>query len=148
MSMGLFVVVYPGSILRELDITPEGILVTPMREALAKMKEKSHQDAGMSDDVSNEVLNNNIVWRSGTLEDAVFSGLLLVFGKGDLYIYCSMHGNGVTIQDVVLNGKNVGYFEDDAVDITIRGLDSVNYTIFAVLAYNNQYFGPYPTNIK
>ena len=142
------VVIYPGSVLRELDITPQGILVSPMSEALAKMKKKSNQDAGMSDDVSNEILNDNVNWRSLTWEDGTFSGLLLVFGKGDLYIYCSQNADGVDIQEVVDKGENVGFFEDDAVDITISGLNSDDYTIFAVLAYHDQYFGPFPKKSK
>ena len=102
----------------------------------------------MSDDVTNEILNDNVSWRRGSWESGTFSGLLLVFGKGNLYIYCSQRVEGVDIQDVVEKGKSVGIFEDDAVDITISGLSSDDYTIFAVLAYHNQYFGPFPKRLK
>ena len=48
---------------------------------------------------------------------------------------------------MVLKGKNVGFFVDDAVDITIHGLGSGSYNIYAVLAYNNQYVGPFPKSV-
>lgn len=58
-----------------------------------------NQDAGMSDDTSMRLTKNNVVWRTGSIYDGSFSGLLLVFGKGDLYIYCSQQQTDVDIQE-------------------------------------------------
>ena len=145
--MTFTVVVYPASYVGELPITPQGILISPMDVVIAKVRERTNQDASMSDDTSTRLMNNNIVWRTGSVFDGTFTGLLLVFGKGDVYIYCSQHQSGIDIQDVVLKGKNVGFFVDDAVDITIHGLGSGSYIIYAVLAYNNQYVGPFPKSV-
>ena len=141
------VVVYPDSFSNQLHITAEGILVDTMKEVYAKLH--SSKDAGLVEGTSHEILNNNVVWRTGVLEDNLFEGLAIVFGKGDLYIYCSNKKTGVTIQDVVTNGKKVGYFEDDAVDIRIEGLnEEEEYAVYAVYAYNNQYFGPYLKSVQ
>lgn len=142
----LYLVVYPGSFLNELNVTPEGILLNTMDEVYAKMRE--NQDAGMSDDLMNGIVNNNLVWRTMTFEKNRIDGLLLVFGKGEVFIYCSTQKGNLEIQDVVLHGKNVGYFEDDAVDIHIDGLTENSYTVYAVFAYNDQYFGPYPKTVQ
>ena len=143
----LFVVVYPDSFSNQLHITAEGILVDTMEEVYSKLH--SSKDAGLVEGTSHEILNNNVVWRTGILEDGRFEGLAIVFGKGDLYIYCSNKKTGVTIQDVVTKGKKVGYFEDDAVDIRIEGLgEEEEYAVFAVYVYNNQYFGPYLKSVQ
>ena len=102
-----------------------------METVLAKVRERTNQDAGMSDDTSMRLTKNNVVWRTGSIYDGSFSGLLLVFGKGDLYIYCSQQQTDVDITD-------------NAVDVTVDGLGSGSYTIYAVLAYNDQYVGPFP----
>ena len=137
-------VVYPPAYVNELPITPQGILVSPMETVLAKVRERTNQDAGMSDDTSMRLTKNNVVWRTGSIYDGSFSGLLLVFGKGDLYIYCSQQQTDVDIQEVIKKGRNVGTITDNAVDVTVDGLGSGSYTIYAVLAYNNQYVGPFP----
>ena len=49
---------------------------------------------------------------------------------------------------MVSKGKKVGYFEDDRVDVTIRGPIEDSFTAYAVLECNNQYFGPYPKRMK
>lgn len=138
--------VYPDSFLKELNITPEGVLVNTMEEVNQKLKR--NQDAGMSDDATHGVVNNNLVWRTGTLENNQFVGLLLVFGKGNVFVYCVPKKTAVDIQEVVTKGKNVGFFEDDAVDIVIEGLSDQEYTVYAVFSYNDQYFGPYPKNVQ
>lgn len=102
----------------------------------------------MSDDSSHSIVNNNLVWRTGTLEGNQFTGLLLVFGKGDIFVHCVPQKTAVDIQEVVTRGKNVGFFEDDAVDITVEGLSDTEYTIYAVFNYNDQYFGPYPKTVQ
>ena len=140
-------VVYPSSYISELPITPAGILTVPMDVVYAKVEDRTHQDASMSDDTAFPLLNNNVVWRSGELSDGEFTGLLMVFGKGDLYIYCSQQTSGVDIQEVVSRGKNVGFVADDAVDISIRGLGDRKYSIYAVLAYKNQFVGPFSRTI-
>ena len=115
-----------------------------METVLAKVRERTNQDAGMSDDTSMRLTKNNVVWRTGSIYDGSFSGLLLVFGKGDLYIYCSQQQTDVDIQEVIKKGRNVGTITDNAVDVTVDGLGSGSYTIYAVLAYNDQYVGPFP----
>lgn len=139
--------VYPSSYISELPITPAGVLTVPMDVVYAKVEDRTHQDASMSDDTAFHLLNNNVVWRSGELSGGEFTGLLMVFGKGDLYIYCSRQTSGVDIQEVVSKGKNVGFVTDDAVDISIRGLGEGGYTIYAVLAYKNQFVGPFSRSI-
>lgn len=138
--------VYPDSFLKELDITSEGVLVSSMDEVYSKLNQ--NRDNGLDDSSVNKVVNNNLVWRTVSFEHHTFNGLLLVFGKGDIYIYCSTQKSGVEIQDVVTKGKKVGFFEDDAVDIIVEGLTEAEYTIYAVFAYNNQYFGPYPKTVQ
>ena len=137
---------YPNSFLNELEITPEGILINTMEEVNSKLKR--NQDAGMSDDSSHVIVNNNLVWRTASLEGNQFIGLLLVFGKGNIFIHCVPQKASVDIQEVVTKGKNVGLFEDDAVDIMVEGLTESEYTVYAVFNYNDQYFGPYPKTVQ
>ena len=139
--------VYPSSYISELPITPAGILTVPMDVVYAKVEDRTHQDASTSDDMTSSLLNNNVVWRSGELSDGEFTGLLMVFGKGDLYIYCSRQTSGMDIQEVVSKGKNVGFVTDDAVDISIRGLGEGGYAVYAVLAYKNQFVGPFSKSV-
>lgn len=118
-----------------------------METVYAKVEDRTNHDASMSDDTTSSLLNNNVLWRSGEVFDGEFSGLLMVFGKGDLYIYCSRQSSGVDIQEVVSKGRNVGYVVDDAVDISIKGLGEGGYVVYAVLAYKNQFVGPFSKNI-
>lgn len=107
-----------------------------------------YKKGGVENSANAELLNNNLVWRMGEFVEGTFNGLFLVFGKGNVYIYCSGDSAKVDIEDVVSKGKNVGYFEDDRVDVTIRGPIEDSFTAYAVLEYNNQYFGPFPKRMK
>lgn len=132
----------------DLTITPEGILLDTIDVVQEKFQAKYKAAPVSGDSGATELLNNNLVWRTGEYADGVFTGLFLVFGKGNVYIYCDGGSAAVEIQDVVKKGKKVGYFEDDRVDVTIRGAIDDSYTAYAVLEYNNQYFGPYQRRMK
>lgn len=41
----------------------------------------------------------------------------------------------------------MGYFDEEAVDISIPGLESGMYTIHAALLYGEECFGPFSTTI-
>ena len=140
--------VYAGSLINDLDVTPHGILMTPMSKVLELAQSKNDLAVGVKDNFGNDILNNNVVWRYGSLEDGVFKGLFIVFGKGYIYLYCTTQKNGVDFQEVLTNGQNMGFFTDDAIDVIVQGLDSDDYTIFVVLEYHNQLFGPYPRNVR
>lgn len=134
--------------MNELRVTEEGVLLNTKEEVREKLQEKYKKKGVTEENANAELLNNNLVWRTGEFADGAFNGLFLVFGKGNVYIYCSGESTGVEIEDVVSKGKNVGYFEDDRVDVTIRGPIEDSFTAYAVLEYNNQYFGPYPKRMK
>ncbi|KAM7456913.1 hypothetical protein BLSTO_02324 [Blastocystis sp. subtype 1] len=123
---------YPGSLLNELRVTEEGVLLNTREEVKEKLQEKYKKKGVTEENANAELLNNNLVWRTGEFADGTFNGLFLVFGKGNVYIYCSGESTGVEIEDVVSKGKKVGYFEDDRVDVTIRA-NEVVYFFFVTM---------------
>lgn len=54
-----------------------------------------------------EIGNYNIQWTSQKLENESFKGVIIVFGKGEVYVYYHKKDSHPTITEVVRKGKNV-----------------------------------------
>ena len=87
--------------MNELRVTEEGVLLNTREEVKEKLQEKYKKKGVTEENANAELLNNNLVWRTGEFADGTFNDLFLVFGKGNVYIYCSGESTGVEIEDVV-----------------------------------------------
>ncbi|KAK8795455.1 hypothetical protein WA158_000112 [Blastocystis sp. Blastoise] len=74
----------------------------------------------------------------------------LVLGKGEVYLYYeegASKGKKMTIDQVLTQGKNIGFADDELVSLNLSNPPTTAFTIYIVIVQNKKQSGPFDVSI-